>query len=200
MVKLDRRVRRTRRRLRDAIIELIIEYGYDNITIQQITDRADLSRATFYLHYRDKDELLAYSLEEMFNELVEKLDTPLFNPKEQAASTETPPIVLAFLHVQQHHELYKALLIGDRGVTYVIYREIQYLARIANAQLAQLTHEAIDEDLVTIASQHLAGSLFSVILWWLQENMPRTPEEMAKLFHTMALPGVYEILGLKYNV
>ena len=56
MPKMDRRVERTRESLQKALIELIAEQGYDSITIQEIVDRADLGRTTFYLHYNSKDE------------------------------------------------------------------------------------------------------------------------------------------------
>lgn len=194
---MDRRVRRTRRRLRDALIELVLEQGYDTITIQNITDRADLSRATFYLHYNDKDELLANSLEEMFDELVESLREPLFS--DDWAASDPPPSVLAFQHVEEYAELYKALLLGDRGVAYVIYREIQYIARIVEKQLQILLQSSADEELpvpVEIAAQHMAGALFSMIVWWLENDMPHDAQYMGKMYHRMALPGVLSALGL----
>src|SRR5215204_5182741 len=138
--KLDRRVRRTRRRLRDALIELILEKGYDNITIQEITDRADLSRATFYLHYEGgKDELLAISLEEMFDELVESVEGLVYQQSLDTAE-QNPPSLLAFKHVAEYHKLYKSLL-GDKGVTSVIYRTLNYIARISLKQLENLKSE-----------------------------------------------------------
>ena len=57
MAKMDRRAQRTRELLQKALIELISERGYDAITIQDIVDRANLGRTTFYLHYNSKDEL-----------------------------------------------------------------------------------------------------------------------------------------------
>lgn len=50
--QLDRRVRRTRRALQDSLTSLILEKGYDAVTVEDITDRADLGRTTFYLHYK----------------------------------------------------------------------------------------------------------------------------------------------------
>ena len=87
---MDRRVRRTRRRLRDALIQLIMEKGYDNVTIQNITDAADLSRATFYLHYTDKDELLASSLEEMFDELLDSVKDIMLRRKLELTEGDAP--------------------------------------------------------------------------------------------------------------
>jgi len=197
MPKLDRRVRRTRRRLREALIALIMETGYDRITIQNITDRADLSRATFYLHYKDKDELLANSLETMFDELVESLNDSIFS--EQWTQSDTPPSIYAFRHVQEYSDLYKALLLGDRGVTYVIYREIKYIARIAQCQLDVLLKDHDQKQLqvpVAVAAQHMAGALFSMILWWLENDMPRTPEEMGQMFHCLEVPGLMNAFKL----
>ncbi len=71
--KSDRRVSRTRRSLREALMSLILEKGYDAVTIEDITTRADTGRTTFYLHYRDKEELLLESI----NEVVDGLFTQI---------------------------------------------------------------------------------------------------------------------------
>lgn len=71
--KLDPRVRRTRQLLRDALVALIDEQGYEKITVQDITQRATLNRATFYLHYRDKLDLLYQSSAEILQELVSSI-------------------------------------------------------------------------------------------------------------------------------
>jgi AcrR family transcriptional regulator len=196
--KLDRRVRRTRRRLRDALIELILEKGYDNITIQEITDRADLSRATFYLHYEGgKDELLAISLEEMFDELMESVEGLVYQQSLESAD-QNPPSLLAFKHVAEYHQLYKSLL-GDKGVTSVIYRTLNYIARISLKQLEGLKKERKLKKTpvpIEVAAQHSAGSLFSMVSWWLENDMPYSPEEMARIYHSITVPGIRAALGL----
>lgn len=194
MQKIDRRVRRTRRRLRNALIQLIVERGYDNITIQDITDAADLSRATFYLHYKDRDELLASSLEEMFDELVASIDNDTFI--ETWHSLNAPPSLLAFQHVAEYSDLYKSLLLGERGVTYVIYRAIHYLARVSHEQIMCLLPDDADPDIpVDIIAHHFAGSLFTTILWWLENDMPHPPDYMARVFHLIYAPGMMYIVG-----
>lgn len=195
MAEMDRRVRRTRRLLRDALVELIQKQGYDSITIQNIVDRADLSRATFYLHYKDKDELLASSLEEMFDELLSSLSEPLF--RSQDIATEQEPSVVAFRHVQEYSSLYKALLLGDRGVSYVIHRELQYIARISEKQIAWLLPRDTQPLVpIEILARHIAGALFGLILWWLENDMPRSPEEMGLFFRQMAMGGLTATLNL----
>jgi AcrR family transcriptional regulator len=196
--KLDRRVRRTRRRLRDALIELVLEKGYDNVTNQEITDRADLSRATFYLHYKNgKDELLASSLESMFDELVDSVQDSLFQHDLDWENKE-PPSLPAFQHVAEYAKLYKALL-GDKGVTSVIYRTLNYIARISQKQFQLIIEERGLEQTpipVEVAAQHIAGSLFSMMSWWLENDMPYPPEEMARIYHFVTVPGIRAALGL----
>jgi len=196
MQKLDRRVRRTRRRLRDALIELVLDKGYDNITIQEITDRADLSRATFYLHYKDKDELLANSLEEMLDELVNSVSDMIFKP-EYEPGDEHPPSLLAFRHVSEYADLYRSLL-GDKGVTSVIYRTLNYLSGVYEKQLTvPMEKQAIEAPVVPIhvAARSLAGALFAIVSWWLENDMPYTEEEIARMFHDMTAASIRATLG-----
>src|SRR5512133_4407009 len=70
---LDRRARRTRKQLKEALFALVLEKGYDGVTIEDITERADLGRTTFYLHYRDKEELLLESIDSISEELMEQI-------------------------------------------------------------------------------------------------------------------------------
>ena len=78
----DRRVRRTRHALENALISLILEKGYDAVTIEEITDRADLGRTTFYLHFRDKEELLMNAIDTMIEDFLAQNETqPLTKQK-----------------------------------------------------------------------------------------------------------------------
>lgn len=196
MEKIDRRVRRTRRRLRDALIQLILEKGYDNVTIQEITDTADLSRATFYLHYKDKDELLAISLEEMFDELVESVKDLMLRRKLELTD-DNPPSLPVFNHVAEYADLYRSLL-GDRGVSSVINRTLNYIARIGEQQYRMLISEDEEANLpvpIEVASRHLAGAMFSMLSWWLEQDMPYTAVEMAQMFHRLTVPSILAAIG-----
>src|SRR5690348_9569714 len=105
--KVDRRVRRSRRLLADALLLLVTEKPFGEITVQDIADRADMNRATFYLHFRSKEELLLSALTEQFDELVSTFGEisptrPLW---------ENPEIDrLIFAHVAENARIYKALL------------------------------------------------------------------------------------------
>lgn len=176
--KMDRRVRRTRRLLSEALLALIVEQGYDSITIQNIVDRADLNRATFYLHYGNKDELLLVALETQFDALVAQLDgVSAENPIWEDETHEA----LVFRHVAEHADLYKVLL-GENGMGYIVSRIITYIATVSREQLERSLPRDTQLNIpAEIVAQHVAGSLFSLLSWWVQNDMPYSPEEMARM-------------------
>jgi hypothetical protein len=100
--------------------------------------------------------------------------------------------------VAEYNRLYKSLL-GDKGVTSVIYRTLNYIARISQKQLQGLKDERkLGKTPVPmeVAAQHSAGSLFSMVSWWLENDMPYTPEEMARYYHAITVPGIRAALGI----
>src|SRR6266511_3052594 len=88
MADQDRRVRRTRRTLHEALIALILERGYERVTVQDILDRADVGRSTFYAHYRDKEALLLTSFDDVRDELRREFDA---TPQGQPAADPARP-------------------------------------------------------------------------------------------------------------
>jgi AcrR family transcriptional regulator len=97
--KPDRRVLRTRRQLQDALMALVLEKGYDAVTIEDITERADLGRTTFYLHYKDKDELLMQSLEAVYDDLVDQIQQRTID---EWVAQGQGPWTLAFQHAAEN--------------------------------------------------------------------------------------------------
>jgi AcrR family transcriptional regulator len=118
MNSTDRRVRRTQKALGDALIALALEKEYDEITIQEITNRADIGYRTFFRHYSDKDELLKDELNSVRIELGELMGPPSYelflDPNTQAA--DLPDSKILFHHVQENSDLYRVLLFSDRGL------------------------------------------------------------------------------------
>ncbi len=116
-------------------------------------------------------------------------------PTGKAIWNDRTPELLTFRHVAEHAALYKVLL-SDRGMGHVIYRIINYMARFTRNKLLT-SHElhtapSIPEDLI---AQHVAGSLFALLSWWVANNMPYTPEEMAEMIHVLCTQGVTSVLG-----
>ena len=107
----DRRVRRTRHALENALISLILEKGYDAVTIEEITDRADLGRTTFYLHFRDKEELLMNAIDTMIEDFLAQNETQPLTKQKILENVQTGPerftqyghlIKQIFVHAQEN--------------------------------------------------------------------------------------------------
>jgi AcrR family transcriptional regulator len=173
------------------MLALLIERDYENITVQEITERADLNRATFYHHFNHKDELLAAALEARFDELVASFGELRVG---DALWHDRTPEILTFRHVAEHAALYRVLL-SERGMCPVIYRIISYIARFAQTKLlatqSTATSAAIPKEVI---AHHIAGSLFALLSWWLANNLPYTPDEMAEIAHTLCTHGVAAVL------
>ena len=101
---LDRRIQRTRPLLQDALFRLISERGYEHITIADITEQANLGRTTFYLHYRDKEDLLQESIKALLHDL--HLDV---EPETEEPCTYHMASVRIFQHVARRQQLYRAM-------------------------------------------------------------------------------------------
>jgi AcrR family transcriptional regulator len=178
----DRRTQRTRQTLSQALIVLIQEKRYEAITVQDICQRANVGRSTFYKHYQDKDDLLASN----FQQVMESLGSQV----EWRNGQFIFPVEPLFRHVQEHHHLYKALAFGGGFDVLLRAGQQQWRAQI-EAHLITLLPQghtsAIPLDVVTA---YLAGALQTMLLWWLDRKMPYPPERMAEMFQQLVMPGV----------
>lgn len=202
--KIDRRVSRTRRLLRDALFALMLEKGFEAVTIEEITGRADLGRTTFYLHYRDKEDLLMESLSELVNDLIEQLASlpgPTARLNENGGEAYAAPAVrLAFEHVAQNADIYRLILRGEG--TYSANQRVRELVSRAIASLFS-TLEAREhvrfqpQVPMEIFLQFVAGSWMGLTSWWLENRLPLPAEQMAVLYQQMLMRGARQILGLE---
>jgi AcrR family transcriptional regulator len=188
--RLDRRAARTRRALREALIALILEKGYDAITVQDITDRADLNRGTLYLHYRDKQDLLLSISADLFDELAAQL-APVA-PEHLTVDVPERNLILLYRHVAANADFYRVML-GDRGVPAFIRRLRQLIAQWSMARLEAL--RALGLPLTALPSEltahYISGALIGVIEWWLANDMPLTPEALARCTLQLSMSGLY---------
>ncbi len=192
----DRRIERTRHMLSYALFALIGERGYENITVQDITDRANVGRATFYLHYKDKEDLLSASLKDLVDGLVHyvELNTSTTSSPETYKSLS----VRVFQHVAQHSALYHALL-GETGPPMLSIRMRRYLAvLIQNYVITPLMARGKAEVDAGLLAAHAAGSLLALLVWWLDNNLVQSAEEMGTLFWRLMTPGIEDVLGLPH--
>jgi AcrR family transcriptional regulator len=186
--KTDRRSRRSRSLVVDALLELMLEKRFERITVQEIIERADVGRSTFYAQFRNKEEVLQHLLAEVFGQLHTQ-HVPAGDPASQLL-----PSLALFQHVQETQPLYPALL---RGLaTDPHYQAVQRSLRDQVArQLSELPpgqHLAVPGELL---ADYLAGALLTVVHWWLDHGSAYTPEQMEVFFHQLVTPGIRSILS-----
>ncbi len=195
-IKEDRRVKRTRQLLQDALISLILEKGYEAITIQNIIDRANVGRSTFYAHFQDKDDLLLNGVYELGDDLHEHIVEEIAGGK-QAGDLNTLSCRPLFDHAAANHRLYKAM-VGGKGIDVVWDAGESYLRIYLQEQLKLLLNGNKDPLVpMPVTLTYLTGALFSLLRWWLENDMPYPPEQIDEMFQQLAMPGVRAGLGLK---
>jgi len=185
--KTDARVRRTRDALGDALVALMQEKPFETITVQDVLDRAQVSRSTFYSHYSDKDDLLMSDAEEFFESISMALSA------HGDKSDRVFPVQEFFTHLSDVQPFFKALVKSGK------YQENMELARGHFARgierrLSELPRAKSipPNQLPAIAFTH-AGALLSLLTWWLDRGMRESPAEMDELFHRMVWNGVCNI-------
>ncbi|HVU13205.1 MAG TPA: TetR/AcrR family transcriptional regulator [Phototrophicaceae bacterium] len=167
------RIRRTQKLLREALIDLIEEHGFEALTVGQITERALVSRAAFYRNYRDKYDLV----EQIFEEAMGKLTSAVTNH-----DPERPPEVWVkfFEHIAAYARLYGALL-GSQGSPWFVMKMRASLEAMVRSherdpnRTPPLAHALQDGYLLKVLSAFYVES----ITWWLEQGQPYTPRDMA---------------------
>lgn len=200
-IKPDRRVSRTRRQLRQALMELILERGYHAVTIEDITERADLGRTTFYLHFHDKEELLVESLEEIAEELkIQVEQTASFQAEE--GSERINPVSAVFRQVDANRDLYRIILQGEGGTKAA--RRIRDIIEEAATEffsrhMSGFTSAPPDTPKGVIAG-YFAVAMMGFISLWLDKELPYTGDEAADLFMKILFQGATRILNLTIEI
>lgn len=192
----DRRVRRSRRALRDALISLVLERGYASVTVEDITARADLGRATFYTHYTDKDDLLNHIVTDLIDELQER-QRPLVSTSSVGFTGK--PILEMFRHAAEERDTYRVILRGE-GDGRALRRFVDDRAAMAAVVFAaraeaQGATPNIDIDLLARA---WVGEQITVLQWWLEpETPPMSPEEVTNMLRDLSLRGRFWASGFE---
>jgi len=174
MLSTDRRVRRTHKLLGDALIALSLEKGYEAITIQEITDRADIGYRTFFRHYSDKDGLLKDVLSTVMIEMRELISPRILTylTDAEAQPMDLPEDAVLFRHVHENSDLYRVLLFSDR----TLVQSVKVFAiQEFKASFGEWPDLGIPFDIV---ANHLVSAMIALLRWWLENDMIYSPEEM----------------------
>jgi AcrR family transcriptional regulator len=179
---LSRHARRrlqTRNLLIQSTLQLVLEKGYDAISIQDITDRADLGRGTFYIHFKDKEEVVWTAFRDLFQELEQEAHKQLDRNMPQV---EYYGLVNIFCHAEKNRDLYRVMF-GGQGSGRLTTRAQDFLAKallydIRNAPEPAEINFNIPEE---IEAQILTGVISRLLYWWLETPNDYSAEQMAAM-------------------
>jgi AcrR family transcriptional regulator len=156
----------------------------DTITVQDVLDQAAVGRSTFYSHYRDKDDLLLC----VFEEGLEMWSTALSRQREK--SLRVVPVAEFFAHVASARTLYRALAGAGRLNDFFDLAQ-GYFARGIQLRLKQSQRFAkLSPSELGARTSALAGSLLSLLRWWMDRGAIETPRSLDELFHRMVWKGL----------
>jgi AcrR family transcriptional regulator len=190
----DRRIQRTKLMLRSAMVALIREKGFEALTVQDIIDRADVGRSTFYTHFKSKEDLLKGGVEMMRTSLLP------FQRRAHTASGKAEDRLFAFsrelfAHAQAHRDVFAAM-VGKRSGTVFRDHLHRMLADLVREDLAVLAPRKKRQraEIETVV-QFVTAGLLGILSAWLEEMSQLTDADLDALFRRMALPAVQAVLG-----
>jgi AcrR family transcriptional regulator len=174
----DKRVLRTRAILRDALVSLIIERGWDATSIQDVCDRAEVGRSTFYTHFADKEDLLLAGFDDLRSML-----------KEAARSNELAGRPFGFTrplleHAAENQRLFRAL-VGKRSGQTVQRRFFELVVHLTRDELATTMGTGSRLDATV---QYVTGALVQLVMWWVDMRKPMAAAELDAIFLRLTRP------------
>ena len=186
--KNDRRSRRTRQLLGNALVELMLEKNFESITVQDILDRADIGRSTFYAHFTDKESLLISQIENVIHELEQH------TAQASGAESMLLPSLELFRHVKDQRRLMQAFVWG---------RGADILTQDFQVRVSKLIEEKIHSTVVnggrvevpaSVLAKFVASTFLMLLRWWFDEDMRHTPEQMDEMFQLLVMPAICQML------
>ncbi|MPY65303.1 TetR/AcrR family transcriptional regulator [Deinococcus sp. SDU3-2] len=172
----DLRVRRTRRLLTQALIDLSAERPLETITVRDLTERAEVGYATFFRHYASLEELLRGAVDDLRTELFGLLPPLVGDAPEQAGA-------LVFRHVQAQPDLYRLLLSAHPS-----HGLLDRILEIGVEGLLDTFEARPDARVpVEVAAHHFIRSFLNLIDWWLRHGQPHSPERMGEIYRELIL-------------
>jgi AcrR family transcriptional regulator len=184
----DRRVQRTNQLLRGALFSLIQEKGFEALSVQEIIDRANVGRATFYAHFDNKEDLLLSGFDGLRSSLRERQREALSST---ASSNER---VFAFthdllVHVYEHRHLFRAMA-GKRSGAVVQNMIRKLVIDLVRDDMKAIIARSDAHSATTEANvEFIASGLFGMLMWWLGSKHRLSVEEFNTLFRRFAIPA-----------
>ena len=179
---LTERGQETQRELTDVLMQLVLEKGYEEVSVKDITERAGIDRSTFYLHFKDKRDLLIKSQQQLIDDLIERI---------QPDNVPLSGVAMTFEHMAQHVNQYRVLLQleGSTVPSQLLHDNIVRAVKPIIEQRLQEGGASPSAD-IDLTANFITGALRSTARWWLQAGMPYSPDEMTNRFIQLATRGL----------
>lgn len=182
----DRRIQKTRALLHEALGGLIREKPYDEIAVKEILDRANVGRSTFYMHFRDKDELLASGIYDMLQGLHHP-ELPMTGRNHERLIRFSLPV---FEHIQRHRQLGAAGM-GARGRA-ILHERLQHVLSELIADDLEKVRQGRRKSAGQLPSElivpYVASTFVLVLNWWVESDSSLGPTEINGLFRALTIP------------
>jgi len=183
--KQDRRSQRTRQLVSSALAELLQEKRYEDITVRDILERANIGSSTFYAHYFDKDDAQAALLQELLERLLQQL-------LHRSGKQEVVPSLELFEHIQQNSQQLQALVRSRSG---------EALWKVVEKTMSQMIEQALPSATsspmpASLVAHYLTTVFLTLLKWWLAEDMSYSPQQMHAFYQQLALPERWISLDL----
>jgi AcrR family transcriptional regulator len=186
---LDPRVRRTKKWLQEALLSLMLQKPFTKISIAEITDKAEVSRPTFYLHYKNKEEVLEDYLDSMYKNFMIDMQPYL-------DSIIQGKMAVKFFEQIADQAVFLRSLIDSEVSNLVMNKLHKYCYDVIKQALDQAPYSSIEDTIWDYVIASIAGSVYAMSIRWLQMDMPHTPKEMGDLTMRLIRPGIREVLTL----
>ncbi|MBQ8896232.1 MAG: TetR/AcrR family transcriptional regulator [Clostridia bacterium] len=179
---MDRRQRKTRDAIFNAFSRLLSKKNYNQISVQEIIDEANVGRTTFYAHFETKDFLLKSLCEELFDHII---DTAMGMPHSHSRLTcglEADSVFLHLLrHLQENDLNILALLSSENNEIFLRYFKSNLKKLIVSqyAEKGRLKKSNLPEDYLV---NHISSSFVEAVSWWITRKMKETPEQITEYF------------------
>ena len=170
-VRVDPRIIRTKRMFKVALTSLLQENNdLSKVTVQKLAERAELNRATFYLHYQDIEDLMEQMVNEVLGELSQKISL--------VSEENQPPIVPFLEHLYEHAALFKVML-ENKDFRFRLFDIIKDIVSVRREK------RRAKENSSQVPIEIIVSSTFGIVSWWIQEGTPYSPNYLAKQINIM---------------
>lgn len=175
---LDRRQRKTREAIFQAFSKLLEKKRYENITVQEIIDEANIGRSTFYAHFETKDELLRSMCTDIFHHVFTE-ELPQEADHDYSGGSKSLELKLGHIlyHLKEHRNDLRGILSSESGELFMRYFK-EYLGDLFERYTADF-HAQVPADYLL---NHLVGSFSETVKWWITGKKEYTPEDVAGFF------------------